>query len=154
MRKHWDEYFMDIARQVRERGTCPRLRVGAVVVKDKRIKGTGYNGSPPRFPHCDEAGCLMIAGHCRRTIHAEVNALMECTPDERRDATIYITAQPCMECAKLIVASGITRVVYACPYPTEVDFFAEADWIEVVCQEEGAAQGGSDGSQDDFPAAP
>jgi len=124
---------MDIAHQVKERSTCPRLRVGAVIVKDKRIKGTGYNGSPPHFPHCDDVGCLMIDNHCRRTIHAEVNALMECSPEERKDATIYITDQPCMECTKLIIASGISRVVYANPYPTEVDFFAEADWIEVKC---------------------
>ncbi len=133
MRKSWDEYFMDIARQVKERSTCPRLRVGAVIVKGKRIKGTGYNGSPPHFPHCDDVGCLMIDGHCKRTIHAEVNALMECSPEERAGATIYITAQPCMECTKLIIASGIERVVYANPYPTEVDFFSQANWIEVVC---------------------
>ncbi len=133
MRKSWDEYFMDIAFQVKERSTCPRLHVGAVVVKDKRIKGTGYNGSPPGFPHCEEVGCLMIDGHCKRTIHAEVNALLECTPEERRGATIYVTAQPCLECTKLIIGSGITRVVYANPYPTEVDFFADAPWVEVVC---------------------
>lgn len=133
MRKSWDDYFLDIAHQVKERSTCPRLRVGAVIVKNKRIKGTGYNGSPPHFPHCDDAGCLMISGHCRRTIHAEVNALMECSPEERAGATIYITDQPCMECTKLIIASGITRVVYENPYPTEVDFFCDADWIEVVC---------------------
>lgn len=133
MRKSWDAYFMDIARKVRERSTCPRLRVGALIVKDKRIKGTGYNGSPPSFPHCDDVGCLMVAGHCRRTIHAEVNALLECSPEERKGATIYITNQPCMECTKLILASGISRVVYEHPYPTEVDFFAEADWVSVVC---------------------
>lgn len=133
MRKSWDDYFLDIAHQVKERSTCPRLRVGAVIVKNKRIKGTGYNGSPPHFAHCDDAGCLMIGGHCRRTIHAEVNALMECSPEERAGATIYITDQPCMECTKLIIASGITRVVYENPYPTEVDFFRDADWIEVVC---------------------
>lgn len=132
MRKDWDKYFMDIAFMVKERSTCPRLHVGAVVVKDKRIKGTGYNGSPPHLEHCDDAGCLMINNHCKRTIHAEVNAIMECSPEERAGATIYITAQPCMECTKIIIASGIERVVFAKKYATEHDFFAEADWIEVV----------------------
>jgi dCMP deaminase len=71
MRKDWDKYFMDIAFMVSERSTCPRLHVGAVLVNDKRIKATGYNGSPKGFPHCDEAGCLMVNNHCVRTIHAE-----------------------------------------------------------------------------------
>ena len=133
MRKSWDEYFMDIAYKVKERSTCPRLHVGAVVVKDKRIKGTGYNGSPPKFPHCEDEGCLLVNGHCKRTIHAEVNALMECSPEERKGAAIYVTAQPCLECTKLIIASGIERVVYANPYPTEIDFFSEAPWIRVEC---------------------
>ncbi|MDT8715719.1 cytidine/deoxycytidylate deaminase family protein [Clostridium sp. 19966] len=135
MRKNWDNYFMDIAFMVKERSTCPRLHVGAVIVKDKRIKGTGYNGSPSSLEHCEDVGCLMIDNHCRRTIHAEVNAVMECSPEERRDATIYITAQPCMECSKLIIASGISRVVYAKKYNTEYDFFKDAPWIEVMCLE-------------------
>ncbi|HHW03917.1 MAG TPA: dCMP deaminase family protein [Thermoanaerobacterales bacterium] len=137
MRKNWDDYFMDIAFMVKERSTCPRLQVGAVIVKDKRIKATGYNGSPPGFDHCVDVGCLMIAGHCRRTIHAEVNAIMECSPEERKGATIYITAQPCMECSKLIIASGITRVVYSTPYEPEYDFFKYAPWIEIVRWERG-----------------
>ncbi len=132
MRKTWDEYFMDIAFMVKERSTCPRLHVGAIVVKDKRIKGTGYNGSPSGLSHCEDVGCLMIDNHCRRTIHAEVNAIMECSPYERENATIYITAQPCMECSKLIIASGIKRVIYFKSYETEVDFFKEAPWIEVI----------------------
>lgn len=132
MRKSWDNYFMDIAFMVRERSTCPRLHVGAVVVKDKRIKGTGYNGSPPHMDHCDHVGCLMINNHCKRTIHAEVNAIMECSPEQRQGATLYVTAQPCIECSKLIIASGITRVVYAQQYQPEYDFFQDAQWIEVV----------------------
>lgn len=131
MRKDWDKYFMDIAFMVKERSTCPRLHVGALVVKDKRIKGTGYNGSPPSLEHCDDAGCLIINNHCKRTIHAEVNAIMECSPDERAGATIYVTDEPCMECTKIIIASGINRVVFAKKYPTEHDFFKEASWIKV-----------------------
>lgn len=135
MRKNWDEYFMDIAFMVKERSTCPRLHVGALIVKDKRIKGTGYNGSPSSLEHCEDVGCLMIDNHCKRTIHAEVNAIMECSPEERKEATIYITAQPCMECSKLIIASGISRVVFSKKYEADYDFFKEAPWIQVVCLE-------------------
>lgn len=113
MRKDWDDYFLDIAFQVAERSTCPRRRVGAVIVKDKRIKGTGYNGSASGLPHCLDAGCLMVNNHCIRTIHAEINALLECMPAERQGATIYVTDRPCPECAKCIINCGISRVVFA-----------------------------------------
>lgn len=132
MRKDWDTYFLEIAFKVRERSTCPRLQVGAVVVKDNRIKGTGYNGSPSGLAHCDDAGCMMRGNHCVRTIHAEVNALLECSPEERKDATLYVTARPCAECSKLIINSGIKRVVYAVEYPPDYDWFKDAPWIELV----------------------
>jgi dCMP deaminase len=132
LRKDWDSYFMDIAFMVSERSTCPRLHVGAVIVKDRKIKATGYNGSPPHLDHCEDVGCLVINNHCKRAIHAEINAIMQCSPEEREGATIYVTAQPCMDCAKAIIASGIKRVVYAKPYRTEYDFFADAPWIEVI----------------------
>ncbi|HQE05563.1 MAG TPA: deaminase [Tepidanaerobacteraceae bacterium] len=107
MRKDWDQYFLDIAFQVRDRSTCPRLKVGAVVVKDNRIKGTGYNGSPSKMAHCDDVGCMMRANHCVRTIHAEVNALLECSPEERKGATIYVTAAP----VRSAPSSSSTRVL-------------------------------------------
>lgn len=132
MRKDWDTYFMDIANMVKERSTCPRLHVGAVIVKDKRIKSTGYNGSPANLPHCEDVGCLMINNHCKRAVHAEINAIMGCSPEEREGATIYVTAQPCIDCAKAIISSGIKRVVYENPYKPDYDFFQEAPWIEVV----------------------
>ena len=132
MRKDWDDYFMDIAYKVKERSTCPRLQVGAVIVKDKRIKGTGYNGSPSGMPHCEDEGCFLIDKHCKRTIHAEVNCLLETTPEERKGATIYVTHQPCQDCQKLIITSGITRVVYAEGYEPEVDWLAMAKHIETV----------------------
>lgn len=131
MRKDWDDYFMDIAFQVAERSTCPRRRVGAVIVKDKRIKGTGYNGSASGLPHCLDEGCLMVNNHCIRTIHAEINALLECMPSERKGATIYVTDRPCAECAKCIINCGVSRVVFARDYPAEFDWFALAPWIEV-----------------------
>lgn len=130
---------MDIAFQVASRSTCPRSQVGAVVVSDKRIKGTGYNGSPAGLPHCSDAGCLMMDGHCIRTIHAEINALMECSPGERKGATIYVTHRPCPECSKAIINSGIVRVVYAHEYPVSIDWFSLADWIEVEKLDRGIA---------------
>lgn len=132
MRKDWDSYFMDIANMVKERSTCPRLKVGAVLVSDKLIRATGYNGSPSGIEHCDEAGCLMIHNHCKRAVHAELNAIMQSSPEERKGATIYVTAQPCIDCAKAIIGSGVKRVVYNKSYKTEHDFFEESPWIEVV----------------------
>lgn len=123
---------MDIALMVKERSTCPRLHVGAVIVKDNRIKGTGYNGSAPGLEHCDDVGCLIIENRCKRTIHAEVNAILDTEPDERKGATIYVTAQPCMECQKLIIASEISRVVYKEDYPTAYDFLSKVATIDVV----------------------
>lgn len=130
-RKSWDEYFMDIAFQVAGRSTCSRRSVGAVIVKDKRIKGTGYNGSPAGLPHCIDEGCAMINDHCVRCIHAEPNALLECSPDERLGAILYVTDRPCPDCQKLIVTSGITRVVFARDYEPFIDWLAMADWIIV-----------------------
>lgn len=131
MRKGWDVYFMDIAHRVAERSTCDRRQVGAVIVKDRRIKGAGYNGSPSGLPHCLTEGCLMINSHCIRTIHAEINALLECTPDERQGATIYITDRPCSECSKVIINCGIVRVVFDRDYPIEHDWFVGATWVSV-----------------------
>jgi len=131
VRKDWDSYFMDIAFQVAERSTCPRRSVGALVVKDKRIKGTGYNGSPAGLAHCLDEGCLMVNNHCIRTIHAEINALLECSPAERKGATIYVTDRPCAECAKCIINCGISRVVFARDYPPDYDWFALAPEVKI-----------------------
>src|SRR5690606_5886840 len=76
-RPTWDEYFMTMAHFVATRATCTRRQVGAVIVRDKRILTTGYNGSPPGLPHCSDVGCWIVDGHCVRTIHAEQNALVQ-----------------------------------------------------------------------------
>lgn len=131
MRKDWDEYFLDIAFQVASRSTCNRRAVGALVVKDKRIKGTGYNGAPHGLPHCLDVGCLMDGEHCQRTIHAEINALLECSPEERAGATMYVTDYPCERCALIIIQAGIKRIVYARPYPVAHDWLREAG-LEIV----------------------
>src|SRR6185312_9890322 len=99
-RASWDEYFMQIARDVATRATCDRKHVGAVIVRDKCILATGYNGSIRGLPHCDEDGHLMEDGHCVRTIHAEANAIIQAARNGVRieGATVYVTASPCWGC--------------------------------------------------------
>jgi len=120
-RPSWDEYFMGIAFEVAKRSTCDRAHVGAIIVKDKRILTTGYNGAPRGLPHCDEVGHLMVEGHCMRTLHAEQNAIIQAALHgvEVRGGTMYVTHQPCLSCAKMIINAGIERVVYAGDYPDE-----------------------------------
>ena len=120
-RPSWDDYFMGITLQVAKRSTCDRARVGAIIVKDRRILTTGYNGAPAGLPHCDEVGHLMIAGHCVRTLHAEQNAIIQGALHgvSVAGSTLYVTHQPCLNCAKMIINAGIERVVYAGHYPDE-----------------------------------
>lgn len=118
-RPSWDEYFMMMARDVvSQRATCLRRKVGAVIVRDKRILTTGYNGSPPGMPHCTDVGCQIVEGHCIRTIHAEQNAIAQAALHgiSTQGATIYVSAAPCINCAKLLIAAGVERVVYADKY--------------------------------------
>jgi len=113
-RVSWDEYFMNIAREVATRSTCSRKHVGAVIVRDKTILSTGYNGSIRGLPHCDDADHMMEDGHCVRTIHAESNAIVQAAKNGSAidAAAIYVTASPCWACFKLIANSGIRRIVY------------------------------------------
>ena len=130
VRPPWDDYFMDITFQVPTRSTCDRAHVGSIIVKDRRILTTGYNGAPAGLAHCDEIGHLMIAGHCVRTLHAEQNAIIQAALHGVSVAggTLYVTHQPCLTCAKMIINAGIQRVVYAGHYPDEnaVAFMTEA----------------------------
>lgn len=120
-RPSWDTYFMDIAFTVAQRSTCNRANVGAVTVRDRRMLTTGYNGAPAGIAHCDEVGHLMIDGHCLRALHAEQNAIIQAAMHgvTVQGATIYVTHQPCINCAKMIINAGIERVVYAGNYPDE-----------------------------------
>jgi dCMP deaminase len=113
-RVSWDRYFMNLALQAATRSTCPRKSVGAVIVRDKAILSTGYNGSIRGAPHCTEVGCLMENGHCIRTVHAEANALVQAARHGTRleGAEIYVTASPCFNCFKLIANAGIRTVYY------------------------------------------
>jgi dCMP deaminase len=116
-RKSWDEYFLDIASQVATRSTCPRLHVGCVIVKDKHIISTGYNGSIHGHEHCEDVGCLIDdSGHCNRTVHAESNSCLHADRNKLKGATAYITHEPCHNCAKILAQVGIARVVYNKPY--------------------------------------
>ena len=118
-RQTWDEYFLSLAHATSSRSTCVRRRVGAVIVRERHIVSTGYNGGPSGYPHCDEGGCPRATsdvptgadyGSCI-AIHAEANALLFCGPQDRENATIYCTDLPCFGCAKLIANSGISEVV-------------------------------------------
>ena len=113
-RVSWETYFMNIAREVATRSTCDRKHVGAVIVRDKTILSTGYNGSIKGLSHCDEAGHEMVEGHCVRTTHAEANAIVQAAKNGVKidSAEIYVTASPCYNCFKLIANSGIKIIYY------------------------------------------
>ena len=110
----WHEYFMNIAKQVSTRSTCERKHVGAVIVRDRTILSTGYNGSIRGMPHCSEEGHMMENDHCVATIHAEANAIIQAAKNGVMidGATIYVTASPCWNCFKQIANAGIRRIIY------------------------------------------
>jgi dCMP deaminase len=113
-RVSWDEYFMNIATVVASRSTCPRKYVGAVIVREKTILSTGYNGSIRGMPHCSDVGHMMENDHCVATIHAESNAILQAAKNGVMidGATVYVTASPCWNCFKQIANAGIRRIVY------------------------------------------
>ncbi|HRF58932.1 MAG TPA: cytidine/deoxycytidylate deaminase family protein [Fimbriimonadaceae bacterium] len=137
-RPSWDSYFIQIAHLVKTRATCPRRQVGAVIVRERRILATGYNGAPRGLPHCPAGGpehdwpvgCLR-AGHCIRSLHAEQNALLQAAMIgvSCDSATIYVTCQPCNTCAKMILNAGIAKVIYEGDYPDDfsLELFREAN---------------------------
>ena len=113
-RVSWETYFMNIAKEVATRSTCDRKYVGAVIVREKTILSTGYNGSIKGLPHCDEAGHEMVDDHCIRTTHAEANAIVQAAKNgvEINQSEIYVTASPCYNCFKLIANAGIKTIYY------------------------------------------
>jgi dCMP deaminase len=119
-RPSWDDYFMGIAKIVATRGTCGRLQVGAVLVKDHRIIATGYNGAPPGMPHCDgEEGHQMEHDHCIRTVHAEENSILQAAVMGGMStvgATLYTTHSPCHHCFKAVAVAGVKRIVAGADY--------------------------------------
>jgi dCMP deaminase len=121
---------MDIAHTVATRATCPRLSVGAVVVRDHRILTTGYNGAPHGVAHCTDAGCTMVDEHCVRATHAEANAIVQGALHGigLKGSTAYCTHQPCVHCTKLLISAGIVTIVYDIAYPDDIatELLAEA----------------------------
>ncbi|OGM02977.1 cell division protein DedD, partial [Candidatus Woesearchaeota archaeon RBG_13_36_6] len=145
-----DEYFIGISREVSKRATCDRGRSGCVIVRDKRIISTGYVGAPSKLPHCDEAGHLLKrilnddgskSLHCVRTTHAEANAIAQAAKYgvSINGATLYVKMEPCLDCAKLIINSGIKRVVCEKKYhgaQLTREYFKKADVELDVLSEE------------------
>ena len=134
-RASWDEYFMAIAREVATRSTCDRKHVGAVIVRDKMILTTGYNGSIRGLEHCDDVGHMIEDGHCVRTVHAEANAIAQAARNgvQLDTAGIYVTASPCFGCFKLIANSGLKRIVFGEFYRDERIFqVAQAIGMDLV----------------------
>lgn len=142
-RPTWDEYFLELSHVIKKRSTCLRRQVGAVIVKGNRILTTGYNGVPPEIEHCDSKGCLrqklgVPSGEKHelcRALHAEQNAIIQAAKSgiSIEGSSIYITTQPCIICTKLIIASGIVKVIYEGDYPDELslDMLKESS-IEVI----------------------
>jgi dCMP deaminase len=139
MRKKWDDFFMDMAETVSHQSTCDRATVGCVLVKDNRILTTGFNGSPKKQPHCDDEGHLMVDGHCVRTIHGEMNAIIQAALHgiSTDGATCYVTHFPCIICSKLLINAGIARIVYKVPYRMDKNAlsFLRAARVELLMKE-------------------
>ncbi len=149
-RVSWDEYFLELMETVAKRATCDRGRSGCIIVRDKRIVSTGYVGSPPGLPHCDDIGHLMkevidedgtVRKHCVRTIHAEQNAICQAArygiPLE--GTVLYCKMEPCRVCAMLIISTGIKKVVAKKKYHAAQetrDMFKDAGVELVVVDDE------------------
>jgi len=142
-RLSWDRYFIEITKLVAKRSTCLRRSVGAILVKERRILATGYNGAPRGLPHCTEIGCLReklkIPSAERqeicRGIHAEQNAIVQAAyfGISVRGSTLYCTHKPCITCAKLLINAGVKRIVYTVDYPDEfADGILHEAGIEMV----------------------
>jgi len=138
-RPGWDEYFMQLAHLVKRRSTCLRRQVGAVLVRDRRILATGYNGAPSGIVHCEVTGCLrqklkVPSGQRHelcRGLHAEQNVIIQCALHgvSTKGATLYVTVTPCIICAKMIINAGIKEIVIEGEYPDKMarDFLRQAE---------------------------
>lgn len=129
-RPDWDTYFMKMAFLAASRGTCVRRKVGAVIVKDKNVLATGYNGPPSGLLHCEVVSCIRIDMNIKsgerhelcRGLHAEQNAIIQAAVHGTsiRDSVIYVTTHPCVVCSKMIINAKIKEIIYAEGYPDEL----------------------------------
>jgi len=127
MRTTWPAYFMDIARVTATRATCPRRSVGCVIVKDLQIVATGYNGSLPKMPHCQDEGCVMMDGHCIQSVHAELNAIARAAKlgNSLQGSTAYVTTKPCYSCFKALVSAGVIAIYYHEDYESRTNHYID-----------------------------
>lgn len=135
-RPSWDTRFLKLAYDNAEHGTCPRAKVGAVLVREKHQLTTGYNGAPTDIEHCEDVGCLIVDNHCVRVVHAEANAIIAAALQgvSTAGATLYVTHFPCLYCAMMLINAGVARVVYSELYNVDAlaeDFFMKAG-VEIV----------------------
>lgn len=149
-RPSWERYFMSIARQVATRSTCLRRQVGCIIVLEKRIVSTGYNGAPSGLPHCEEVGCVRetrgVASGERhelcRGLHAEQNAIIQAAMHGTavRGGSVFCTHKPCILCTKMLINAGVRRVYYQQGYEDEMadEMAREADLLLVCMGDEGA----------------
>lgn len=136
-RSSWAEYFLTIAHAVATRSTCDRKHVGCVLVLEKRIVATGFNGSIPGMAHCDDVGHDMQDNHCVRTTHAEANAIVQAARFgiPIAGARVYVNAFPCWQCFKLLAAANVSAIVYDDSYRVDPRVLqaAEATGVQLVC---------------------
>jgi dCMP deaminase len=151
-RVDWHEYFMQMAQHVASRATCDRKHVGAVIVRDRTVLSTGYNGSIRGFDHCDDVGHLMENGHCVGTVHAEANAIIQAAKNgvSIDGGELYTTASPCWSCFKLIANAGLRRVYFGEFYrderSVEVARRLGMELVDLSAARETAPRDGGDGS--------
>jgi dCMP deaminase len=129
VRQNWNSYFMSIAEQVATRATCSRRQVGCVIVFNKNILATGYNGSLPGDDHCFDVGCLIKNNHCIRTIHAETNAINQAAKNgiALQGSILYCTSKPCWNCLKNTISAGIKTIYYKDDYHTDNKAYDKAE---------------------------
>ena len=123
VRINFDNYFMKLCNTIAQRSTCPRKRIGALIVKNKKIISAGYNGAPSKMKHCNEEGCIIVNNHCIRTVHAEMNALLDAGKNAK-NAVMYCNTLPFQNCLKLAIQAGIKEIKYESDYKN-----SEIEWI-------------------------
>lgn len=134
MRKSWDAYFIEMCDFVSKRATCSRKFVGAIIVRDKRVLSTGYNGALPKMPHCQDVGCDLENNHCVNVIHAECNAIASAAKMGIciDGATLYCNTMPCWNCFKMCISSGIGEIIYKDSYKPDKRILEAVQKIPII----------------------